>query len=82
MKPFQVPSNIEQYKIQLRFDHTGVNCSAKIWYFWRATKEILSTVDAIQHVILSFKGNNVFFMITGELWDELQELKKITATPR
>lgn len=35
MKPFQGPSQIEQYRVQLDFNHAGVNRSAKIWYFWR-----------------------------------------------
>jgi len=36
MEPFQNPSELDEYKRKLGFEHAGVNSSGKIWgVFWR-----------------------------------------------
>ncbi|KAK4736469.1 hypothetical protein R3W88_000166 [Solanum pinnatisectum] len=36
MEPFQDPSVLDHFWRKLGSDNAGVNCSAKIWYFWRS----------------------------------------------
>ncbi|KAG5591558.1 hypothetical protein H5410_042072 [Solanum commersonii] len=74
MEPFQRPSQIEQYRAQLGFDHVGVNRSGKIWYFWRDDWEVLSVIDSIQQVTSIFARCSALERL--ELWDELQHLRE------
>ncbi|KAH0656867.1 hypothetical protein KY290_032529 [Solanum tuberosum] len=92
MEPFQNPSELDDYKRKLGFEHAGVNSSGKIWFFWRTIWEGNILLDTVQQITIKFKIENNFFIITVvyarcnaldrlELWEELEELARSQQCP-
>ncbi|KAH0714422.1 hypothetical protein KY284_007327 [Solanum tuberosum] len=85
MEPFQDPSELDHFRRKLGFDNAGVNCSGKIWYFWRSEWEGINILDIVQQVTIRFKIDSKFFLISVvyarcnalerlELWEELDSI--------
>jgi len=85
MEPFQDPSELDHFRRKLGFDNAGVNCSGKIWYFWRSEWEGINILDTVQQVTIRFKIDSKFFLISVvyarcnalerlELWEKLDSI--------
>ncbi|XP_049386883.1 uncharacterized protein LOC125851138, partial [Solanum stenotomum] len=92
MEPFQDPADIDQFKRKLGFDKALVNCSGKIWIFWRMEWEGEVVMNSIQQITMKFsKNNNIFFISSVyarcnglerlELWDELSSFAEDIQSP-
>lgn len=64
MEQFQEPSQMEEYNRKLGFNNAAVNCSRKIWYFWKEEWEALVMLDTIQQVPVKFCHNSKSFIIS------------------
>lgn len=47
-EPFQGPQEIDLYRRRIRMQNAKVNCSGKIWLFWKADWEGEVVSDTIQ----------------------------------
>ncbi|KAG5632276.1 hypothetical protein H5410_003993 [Solanum commersonii] len=85
MEPFQSPTELDQYKRKLGFEHEGVNYSGKNWHFWRTDWDANIILNTMQQITIKFKIRDNFFLITAmyarcialerlELWEELEDL--------